>query len=478
MPSPHVAIPGPPGDVRAALAGLQARVGLSPAFPATVLEQAAEAARRVPVSYVDRTDVELVTVDPASSTDLDQALQIERAGSGYLVRYAISDVAHFVQPGTALEAETHRRGLTMYAPDARIPLHPAILSEGAASLLADGGDRPAMLWELRLDAEGRTTDVALTRALVRSRAKLSYQGVEKALSQGRPHRSIALLPEVGRLRQRVEEERGGVSLNLPSQEIVDSGGSWALVHRRLSPIEDWNAQISLLTGFAAAAVMIAGKVGVLRTLPPTQPADVSELRGSVVALGVPWPEHMSYPHFVKTLSPADPKHLAALSRCTRLFRGADYSCFDGELPTGGIGHGALASPYAHTTAPLRRLVDRYVLEICHSLLNGLPVPEWVREAMPALPGEMRDASRRARQYESGVLDIAEALVLCHRIGDRLEAVVTGVSAGTGELLIQVAEPALEVRVKAPAGLSEAGDRVEVVVESVEADLTGTTLTLA
>ena len=195
--------------------------------------------------HVDRTDIEFVTIDPPTSKDLDQAVLIERDGTGYLVRYAISDVPHFVRSGTALEAETHHRGQTLYAPSARIPLHPSVLSEDAASLLADGKPRPAMLWEHRLDAEGQLVDVSLTRAMVLSRAKLNYEGVQADIDAGAPHPSIALLAEVGQLRQRLEIERGGVSLNLPDQEIVEREVTWELEFRRLVPVENFNAQISL-----------------------------------------------------------------------------------------------------------------------------------------------------------------------------------------------------------------------------------------
>lgn len=464
MPSPHVSIPGPPADVREALAGLQARLDLTPEFPPEVLAEAEAAAKLPPTGHVDRTDLELVTIDPASSRDLDQAVQIERAGSGYLVRYAISDVGHFVHPGTALEAETHRRGQTMYAPGARIPLHPPVLSEGAASQLADGSPRPAMLWELRLDAEGNTTDVALTRALTRSRAKLSYEGVQADLEAGHPHPSIALLPEVGRLRRQLEIARGGVSLNLPEQEITETDGHWGLEFRGLVPVEDFNAQISLLTGFAAARIMLEAKVGILRTLPPAEEQAIAKLRRSVNALGVEWPRSVTYPDFVRSLSPGHPRELAALTRCTSLFRGAGYLTFDGSVPEVNLLHGALAAPYAHTTAPLRRLVDRYVLEICHAELAGSPIPDWARSGLATLPDEMAASERRANAYERGVMDLAEALVLRDRVGDTFSAVVTDVNPKNDQARVQIADPALELGL--PAGDAGAGDVVRVRVDEV------------
>lgn len=465
MPSTHLDIRNIPAAVHEGLLDLQRRLELPTSFSPTVLAEAELAAQLPPTGHVDRTDIEFVTIDPASSTDLDQALHIERFGDGYRVHYAISDVAHFVRPGTALEEETHRRGQTLYAPSARVPLHPSVLAEGAASLLADGLPRPAMLWEHHLDSAGELRSATLTRALVLSRAKLSYDGVQRDLDGGEPHPSIALLPEVGELRRRLEIKRGGVSLNLPEQEIIEHDGTWHLEFRSLVPVENHNAQISLLTGFAAARTMLDHGVGILRTLPPAEGWSLEKLRRAAATLGVTWPRSMSYPEFVRSLSPDNPRELAVLTRCTMLFRGAGYLAFDGAVPDAHLEHSALAAPYAHTTAPLRRLVDRYVLEVCHALLNGVEVPQWARDGLEALPAEMADSGRVARAYENGVLDLAEALVLRGAQGTVLTGVVTDVHPRTGVGTLQVPDPAVELRVK--ASQKEVGSEIRVRVDKVD-----------
>lgn len=454
-----------PAELHEGLLRLRLSLKLPSRFSEAVLREAEEAATYPAPEHVDRTDVEFVTIDPVGSTDLDQALQIERADGGYLVRYAIADVGHFVRPGTDLAAETHRRGETRYAPGARIPLHPLVLSEAAASLLADGAARPANVWELRLDARGELVDVALTRALVRSRAKLSYHQVQSDLDAGTAHPSIALLPEVGRLREALEIERGGVSLNLPDQEIVARDGTWELRYRTMDPVENWNAQISLLTGFAAAATMVKGRVGILRTLPPAEPYAIARLRLSARTLGVAWPDGVGYPDFVRSLSPDVPAELAVLTKCTALFRGAGYVAFKGELPDANLVHSALAAPYAHTTAPLRRLVDRYVLEICHSLLNGLPLPRWAVDGLGVLPDEMAASNRSANAYERGVVDLAEALVLSSRVGEEFRGVITDVHPRNGMGTVQIADPAVELRVSAAA--DEVGREIRLRIERVD-----------
>ena len=119
------------------------------------------------------------------------------------------------------------------------------------------------------------------------------------------------------------------------------------------PVEAWNAQISLLTGFAAASIMLRGKVGVLRTLPRPPEFVVKRLRRTARALGLDWPNTMGHAEFIRSLDPQRPADAAMAVACTALLRGAGYAAFDGHVPD-QTQHAALAASYAHVTAPLRR----------------------------------------------------------------------------------------------------------------------------
>ena len=197
---------------------------------------------------LDRTDLALVTIDPAGAKDLDQALHIERDGDGYVVHYAIADVAAFVTPGDPVDLEAHRRGETLYGADCQIPLHPPVISEGAGSLLPDQV-RPALLWTIRLDADGEGTDVEVERARVRRAAKLDYEGAQRPIDDGSADESLMLLKEVGELRLRPRgRPRRGVPAAARAGGRHRRRGHWTLEFRSLLPVEQWNAQISLLTG--------------------------------------------------------------------------------------------------------------------------------------------------------------------------------------------------------------------------------------
>lgn len=415
--------------LRDGIAQIQRELEVTPEFPAEVLAAAEQAAAAPRLPDLDRTDIPFVTIDPEGARDLDQALHIARdpeAVGGYVVHYAIADLAAFVTPGDPVDVESHRRGQTLYGADSKVPLHPPVISEDAGSLLP-GQVRPALLWTVRVDETGEGTDVRVERARVRSTAQLTYEQAQAALDDGSASEVLVLLGEVGRLRLAREVARGAVSLPLPEQEVdtSDVSGAWRLEFRTLLPVEEWNAQISLLTGFGAATLMVYARVGILRTLPPPDPRDLQRLHRTARALGADWPAEQLYPDFIRSLDPTKPAHAALVVACTRLLRGSGYVAFDGEVPAEPQ-HAALASEYAHVTAPLRRLVDRYAGEVCVALCAGTPVPAWVLEALPGLPDEMRDTGRVAASYERAVVDLVEAGLLAGRVGEVFDGVVVSV----------------------------------------------------
>ena len=99
--------------VEEGIARIQEEQGIDPEFPPEVEEAAARAAENPRLPDLDRTDIAFITIDPESAMDLDQALHIERAGDGYVVHYAIADVAAFVSPGDPIDVEAHQRGVSV-----------------------------------------------------------------------------------------------------------------------------------------------------------------------------------------------------------------------------------------------------------------------------------------------------------------------------------------------------------------------------
>jgi exoribonuclease R len=281
------------------------------------------------------------------------------------------------------------------------------------------------VWTIDLDSDGATVAVHLERALVRSRAKLDYVGVQAAFDTGRAPEPIVLLPELGALLARRAADRGAVNLPLPEQEVTPHGDGWRLVLRAPLPVEEHNAQISLLTGMAAAQLMIDGGLGLLRTMPAPRPAAVQRLRAAAASLGVPWPDGAPVGAAVAAVDPSSARGAAFLDQAAELLRGAGYTAFDGALPA-ETGHGGVGAPYAHVTAPLRRLADRYATEACLALYDGRPVPGWARDALSKLPKVMADTDRVASAADRGAVELTEAVLLAGRVGEEFEAGVLDV----------------------------------------------------
>ncbi len=462
-----------------ALENLRQELELGAGFPPEVLTEAEAAVEALVLPKRDLTHLGFITVDPPGSTDLDQAFHLERAGAGYKVWYAIADVPAFVAPGGTIDAEARLRGQTMYAPDGRISLHPEVIAEDAASLLP-GRNRSAFVWEFELDEDAEVQSVVIERAVVNSRAQLTYEQVQEDIDSGGAAENLTLLKEIGTKRIALEKERGGASLNLPEQEIAHDGERYFIVTRPPLASEDWNAQLSLMTGMAAAEIMLEGGVGILRTMPAPDETSLARFRHQARALGRSWPRDVPYGEFLRSLDTSDPRQLSLMHAAASLFRGAGYTAFDGDLPD-AVEQAAIAAPYAHTTAPLRRLVDRFVLVTCEALCAGKEVPGWVRAALPELNALMSSSNQLASRLESGAIAAVEAALLSNRVGEEFDAVVitgskpapesptngngNGNGNGVPHGVIQVADPAVEARCD---GVMTAGD--EVRVRLVTADI--------
>lgn len=466
MPLSTVRLGAADGALAAALAAIRDDLGLTAEFPPPVEAEAREAVATVALGDVDLLDLDFFTLDPAESLDLDQAMCLAAAGTGYRVWYAIADVPAFVRPGGAIDAETRSRGQTLYPPDGRIPLHPTIISESCASLLPDVV-RGAYVWAFELNQDAVVTATTLTRARIRSRRRLDYPQVQSQVDDGTAPESLKLLKEIGEKRAILEQQRGGASLGRPDQEIVEKNGRYELLRRRPLAAEGWNAQISLLTGMAAATIMLEGGIGILRTMPPPDDEAIDTFRRRARALGHPWAQDTNYGAYLRTLDPDDPRQLAIMHAAASLFRGAGYTAFDGTPPAETT-QSAVAAPYAHTTAPLRRLVDRFVLVVCEALTNGAQVPEWARTALPDLPGLMAASDNLAGQLDHATLSAVEAAILSARIGETFEATVLRERKGGGD--IQLDELAVTARCD---GKLAAGDVIQATL--ITADIASGTV---
>ena len=443
----------PTDALRDGIAAIRTEFHVPASFPQEVIAAAQSAAARTPSSHVDRTGMAFVTLDPASSTDLDQAFASEADGGDILLHYAIADVAWFVDDDDAIDREAWRRGETLYLPDGRAGLYPPVLSEGAASLLP-GVPRPAVIFTVRVDGEGGVRLDGAERAIIRSRAKLGYANVRTAdLPTG--------FAELSRRIQAAEARRGAARVDPPEQEVSASAdGGFELVFRPRLASESSNAALSLAANLAIADTLMTHHAGLFRVMAEPDARAVLRLRRTADAFGIAWPADTPLDEFERSLDGSTPKQAALMLAIRRAGPGASYAPYHpGVRPW----HAAMAATYAHATAPLRRLADRYVIRGVLQIASGEPVSEAVTQAFAKLPAVMARADTLAGRIDRAVVDLAEAVLLAGRVGETFAAVVIDADDHGGK--VQLRDYAVVARIRG-GGLSP-GDRLEVRLTAVD-----------
>lgn len=464
-------------DFREGFAKLREDFDVPGDHPAEVRDAAEEAAARpfdvvdagaTPKrwQHVDRTDIEFLTLDPASSTDLDQAFAVSMAGDDVILHYGIADVGWFVRHGDPIDREAWRRGSTIYLPDGRAGLHPERIAEDAGSLLP-GSPKPAIVFTVRIASDGGVRLDGAERSMIRNRAKLAYSTVT-------PADLPDAFPELSRRIELAEAARGADRIQWPEQEVVRSeGGGFTLQFRPRNEAEAQNAAMSLSTNMAIADALWNAQTGLFRTMPPVDERRLGRLRHSARAFGLDWPKEMSLSEFERSLPRDDARTSAFQLAVRRAAGGASYTPYedferdggpkDGGVKDGRPWHAALAATYVHATAPLRRLADRYVIEATLAIANGREVPEEIEAAFADLPGAMQQGASLANRVDRAAIDLAEAILLQGRQGDVFDAVVTDEDDRGARL--QICEPAVVARTVARR--VDPGDDIKVKLVDVE-----------
>lgn len=424
--------------VPAPLRALLAAEGLDPRFGDAVEAEAAALVAAPGLddpALIDLEAIPFVTVDGPGTRDLDQALHLARAGTGYRVRYAIADAAHYVRPGTALFAEALRRGASFYLPGLSVPMLPRRLSEGAVSLNPDG-PRRALVFDMVLDDDGRCLSTAMVRARIRSRGKLTFEEVQALLDDpassplaGRDFAdSLLLLPVVGTLRQREAAARQVIRFHREEIRVGVEGGAFVATVAIRHEVERYNEQLSLLCNSeggrllcdAAGDDLPPATQAIYRVHPAPPDERLAELElqiAEVVALHHLDPDRWAWRATTAPLSEwvdhlpinAPDRRLARVARA--LQRQAVLvnvrSVFTSEP---GRHFGVGAEPYARFSAPMREIVGVFVHKEAVELLGMAPrrpalEDAALRDLVLASANAARDRQRRLNDHTNrGVID--------------------------------------------------------------------------
>ncbi|OQX67890.1 MAG: ribonuclease R [Sorangiineae bacterium NIC37A_2] len=461
-----IAVLGPQGDVRTEvqkiLLGAEVNEQHSPATLANAEEMATRLAKISLHGRRDLRHVPLPTIDPEDARDHDDAIWVERNGKGYRVYVAIADVSEYVQPGSPLDDEARTRGCTIYLPDRAIPMLPRALAADLCSLLP-AVDRYCLAVIAELNEQGRVESYELTEAVMRSAARLTYDGVARALGfdDESPSSPVAeamksdlmVLAELATKLRKRRIERGALDLDLPEPRVRldDKTGMPVSVTKRatrpgLKRAYSLVEEMMLLANDLVAEWLTKRKVPTIyRIHAAPDPAKLERLADVGEKLGIKIDvSALSEPKALSELLASLNGHPRADVLSMLLLRSLKQAQYDID----NVGHFGLASPcYTHFTSPIRRYPDLCVHRQVKEILRGEPIDR-SGPAIELLRASARESSTRERaamEVEREVTDLYRAMYMKQFIGETFEGRVTGVT-GSG-VYVQLDDPFVDVLVK-------------------------------
>jgi ribonuclease R len=453
---------GAQGVARIEVEKIKIREGIREAFPEEVDHEAAALPPRVERDVADRRedlrDIDLVTIDPETARDHDDAIWVKREGDGFKLIVAIADVSHYVTEGSAMDREAVSRGNSVYLPDRAIPMLPPELSTNLASLIPNR-DRLCMAVDMHIDEKGHVSSYRIFEGLMRSHGKLSYDGVARALelTKDGPHQPAAekrvaslevLLDLSKRLRQR-RLKRGALDFDLPEGKVVldDRGEPEAIVQSRKDPgirqayriVED----MMLVTNETVAAhIKRHAAPGVFRVHGKPDSERISMFCQVAKSFGYELDEESAATpkQLSRFLRRIDGTNEAPLLRYL-LLRAMQQAIYDTDPSEG---HFALAAKdYLHFTSPIRRYPDLLVHRIIRSMLRNESLDAAsLRPRLQRFAAQASEAERRAMLVERDVVDVYRAIYMQDHIGEELEGRIAGF-APYG-IYVQIEDPFVSV----------------------------------
>jgi exoribonuclease-2 len=433
--------------------------GLDPDFPAQALAELAAIpgpATRSEESTRDLRNLPWCSIDNDDSLDLDQLTVAEGlADGGAKVLVAVADVDSLVKKDSAIDDHARQNTTSVYTAAETFPMLPERLSTDLTSLNY-ASDRLAVVVEMAFAGDGSLQASELYRAVVRSHAKLAYDGVAAWLENGGPMPqgigAVEGLDENLRLQDRTAQKlktlrhrNGALDLEtIQARPVFDGDELKDLQAERTNRAKDIIADFMIAANGVTARFLAARDYPSLRRVvrTPKRWDRIVELAADRGATLPAAPDAKALDRFLVAAKAEDPVRFPDLSLSViKLMGPGEYAV---ELPGGGsAGHFGLAvKDYTHSTAPNRRYPDLITQRLLKAALAGTPPPYGLGE-LEGLARHCTEAEDAAKKVERQVTKSAAAILLEPRIGERFEAVVTGASdKGTW---VRLLHPPLEGR---------------------------------
>lgn len=411
-------------------------------FPEPVLAQAEKLPKSPgPEDFTGRRDLRdlpLVTIDGETAKDFDDAVCVRRTSKGYTLWVAIADVAHYVPPFSPLDEEARDRGNSYYFPKSVEPMFPERLSNGLCSLNPDE-PRLVMVAEMDFSAAGKMTRSDFYPAVMRSRARLTYEQVHLVLDEQdqSARKGIKdLLPmleqsaALARMLKDLRHGRGSLDFDLPDPEILlDIRGEAADIRSRPRHFSHQIIEEFMIAANEAVAQHLTKQGRPMLYRVHEQP-DQDKLRNlfKILArteLGGSLPNKGE---------PADPRMLQAVLAAARdtdmeflVNRLLLRSQMQAKYSPDNAGHFGLASKcYAHFTSPIRRYADLELHRALKAELSGQG-PKISHKRLKALGDHLSTRERRAMEAEREILKRVTAMFLMDRVGETFTGIISSLA---------------------------------------------------
>ncbi|MCO6457833.1 MAG: ribonuclease R, partial [Pirellulaceae bacterium] len=432
-----VEVLGPRGQPGVDTLAIIREFNLPETFGEEVLDDARAQAEKfeetVGAERADLTGRTVVTIDPADARDFDDAISLERLDNGHwLLGVYIADVAHFVREGSALDREARERATSVYLPDRVIPMLPEVISNNLASL-QPGRIRYVRAVMIELTAEGSRVATELPRAAIRSAWRFNYEEVDDYLRDRQPwldrlpadvHRLVGQMHELAMLLRRRRMDRGAIELTLPEVKIdLDADGRVSGAHLVQHTESHQIIEEFMLEANEAVAEHLSDRQQAFlrRIHGMPSPRKLKALTEFVRELGIPCEslesrfEIKRVVELVRGQPEEHAVHFAVLRSMQKAVYGPQQE-----------GHYALHKQhYCHFTSPIRRYPDLTVHRLLEQLDAGRTPAEHFGQLV-TLGDHCSDREQRAEAAERELVKVKLLTFLSHRIGSRMQAVVTGV----------------------------------------------------
>jgi ribonuclease R len=414
-------------------------------FPDAAVAQA-EAARPVQLGgkasgkREDMRDIPLITIDGADARDFDDAVWAEADTTpenpgGWRLLVAIADVSHYVRDGDALDREARKRGNSVYFPDRVVPMLPEALSNGLCSLRPNE-DRACLAVEMIIDAKGRKKSHAFRRGLIRSAARVTYEEIQADIDAAHQDGTETTLTPLARplygafqALLAAREARGALDIEMPEMQVhINEAGEVTDIRPR-TRLDSHRLieEFMVLANVAAAETLERRKRAcVYRVHDTPNPDKVEELRANLEGFGIKFAKGqvLQAQLFNRVLAQAKDQDFQQ-SVNLLVLRSQSQAVYSPD----NLGHFGLGlRRYAHFTSPIRRysdlLVHRALIEAHGFGPDG--VDQGASGELVEICEHISMTERRAASAERSATDRFSAMFMARRVGEDVEAVITGV----------------------------------------------------